>query len=246
MTVQRAPQWPRLQDWPLGHLVPFLGGPVRANMRASEVPRAPVHRRKGPQGFAGHGLMCPAVRCTLEDLSTVQPKSAMRIESDAHLARLLGLGRSAVAGMKKRGMPTHSLEAAQAWRDANLSLAHRKDANSARWANGRQTADQLAAQAVSHAEALGLLLGDALAGGQAPDPEMASRMRGAMQAVPASHRDQVRLPVDVLDMLCGRFGQAVEQAAQQIGKPDQLTDDQVKRMGGFWFAMAAGEPVPVP
>lgn len=213
--------------------------------RKGSAPR-PLPAPEGTSGFVGHGLMGRAVQCTLEDLFTAQPKSAMRIESDAHLARLLGLGRSSVAGMKKRGMPTDSLEAAQAWRDANLSLAHRKDANSARRTNGRQTAGQLAAQAVSHAEALGLLLGDALASGQAPDPEMASRMRGAMQAVPASHRDLVRLPVEVLDMLCGRFGQAVEQAAQQVGKPDQLTDDQAKSMGGFWFALAAGEPVPVP
>lgn len=47
------------------------------------------------------------------------PKSTP-IDSDADLARALGVDRALVCRLKRRGMPTDTLEAAQAWRAANV------------------------------------------------------------------------------------------------------------------------------
>lgn len=45
---------------------------------------------------------------------------ATRVDSDAELARALGIDRALVCRLKKRGMPTDSVEAAQTWRAANV------------------------------------------------------------------------------------------------------------------------------
>lgn len=45
---------------------------------------------------------------------------ATRVDSDAELARALGIDRALVCRLKRRGMPTESVEAAQAWRAANV------------------------------------------------------------------------------------------------------------------------------
>jgi hypothetical protein len=45
----------------------------------------------------------------------------------ADLARELNLSRSTVAGLKARGMPTHSAAAAREWRAAHLDPALRKE-----------------------------------------------------------------------------------------------------------------------
>jgi phage terminase Nu1 subunit (DNA packaging protein) len=51
----------------------------------------------------------------------------MTPKSQNHLAELLGLSRSTCSDLVKRGMPSDSLEAAQAWRESNLDPARRKD-----------------------------------------------------------------------------------------------------------------------
>jgi len=60
----------------------------------------------------------------------------MHVQSDAELSRLLGLSKAAVCRAKKRGMPTHDLQAARQWRDANLNPLLRKDRNTLRAASG--------------------------------------------------------------------------------------------------------------
>lgn len=45
----------------------------------------------------------------------------------SELARALGLSKQAVSKLKGQGMPVHSVEAARAWRDENLSVAARKE-----------------------------------------------------------------------------------------------------------------------
>ena len=56
----------------------------------------------------------------------------MEPKSQNHLAELLGLSRSTCSDLVKRGMPSDSLEAAQAWRESNLDPARRKDGPGAR------------------------------------------------------------------------------------------------------------------
>ncbi len=46
--------------------------------------------------------------------------------SQAAVARALGLSPAAISKLKKQGMPVHSAEAAQAWREARQSIAARK------------------------------------------------------------------------------------------------------------------------
>ncbi len=48
--------------------------------------------------------------------------------SQAAIARAFGLAKSRITAMKKQGMPVHSIEAAQAWREARQSIARRKPA----------------------------------------------------------------------------------------------------------------------
>lgn len=46
--------------------------------------------------------------------------------SQAAIARALGLAKSRITALKKQGMPTDSVQAAQAWREARQSIARRK------------------------------------------------------------------------------------------------------------------------
>jgi hypothetical protein len=50
----------------------------------------------------------------------------MKPKSQNHLAELLGISRSTCSDSARRGMPTDSLEAAQAWRESFLDPARRK------------------------------------------------------------------------------------------------------------------------
>lgn len=56
----------------------------------------------------------------------------MKPKSQNHLAKLLGISRSTCSDLVKRGMPSDSLQAAQAWRESNLDPARRKDSPGAR------------------------------------------------------------------------------------------------------------------
>ena len=47
--------------------------------------------------------------------------------TQSELATALGLSKQAVSKLKGQGMPVHSVEAARAWRDENLSVAARKE-----------------------------------------------------------------------------------------------------------------------
>lgn len=49
----------------------------------------------------------------------------------SELAKELGLSKQAVSKLKGQGMPVHSVEAARAWRDENLSVAARKETREA-------------------------------------------------------------------------------------------------------------------
>lgn len=51
----------------------------------------------------------------------------MKPRSQNHLAELLGISRSSCSALARRGMPTDSLEAAQAWRERNLDPVRRKE-----------------------------------------------------------------------------------------------------------------------
>lgn len=118
------------------------------------------------------------------------------VRSDAELARLLGVDRSAVCRMKRRGMPTDSLEAAQAWRAANLSPAHRKDLNPARSGVRAETA---AAAVERMARVLPIAEAAVRSGAlHVVEPEL----RAAWAALPELEQERVLMSVELWDALC--------------------------------------------
>ena len=134
------------------------------------------------------------------------------------LAAALGLSQSAVSQLAKQGMPTNSIAAARAWREANLDPARAKPV----------PRPPTLAALLRSAEAL-------LEAGEGVAP-LLPRIREALRQVPADQRAAVVMSVDLWHVL-------VEHAADAF-KPERgaaLTPAQVDEMGGFWYAMAAGE-----
>jgi transcriptional regulator with XRE-family HTH domain len=134
------------------------------------------------------------------------------------LAAALGLSQSAVSQLAKQGMPTNSIAAARAWRETHLHPGRAKPA---------PRAPSLSAL-LEEAEALLDVGGDI--GPLMPD------LRLALRQAPADQRAAVAMSEDLWDSLTAPIGHAF--------KPERgaaLTPAQVDEMGGFWYAMAAGE-----
>ena len=135
------------------------------------------------------------------------------------LAAALGLSQAAISQSVAKGMPTHSIEAARAWRETHLHPCRAKPA---------PRAPSLSAL-LEEAEALLDVGGDI--GPLMPD------LRLALRQVPADQRAAVAMSKDLWDSLTAPIGHAF--------KPERgaaLTQGEVDEMGGFWYAMAAGEP----
>lgn len=135
------------------------------------------------------------------------------------LAAALGLSQSAVSQLAKQGMPTNSIAAARAWRETHLHPGRAKPA---------PRAPSLSAL-LEEAEALLDVGGDI--GPLMPD------LRLALRQVPADQRAAVAMSEDLWDSLTAPIGHAF--------KPERgaaLTPAEADEMGGFWYAMAAGEP----
>lgn len=70
-------------------------------------------------------LKCVDNPCMADSINT--PPVSAGILTRAELARQLGVDRAIVTRDAKRGMPTHAVDAAKHWRDANLNPASRKE-----------------------------------------------------------------------------------------------------------------------
>ncbi|MDP3083443.1 MAG: hypothetical protein Q8N44_07105 [Rubrivivax sp.] len=99
---------------------------------------------------------------------SAQQPSQTPVKSRAELARALNIDRAMVTRLARRGMPTDTVEAAQAWRCVNLNPAFRKDTNMAR--------DPMARAGDGAAGSPGAPPGDAGAGDE-PDGFMQHRAR---------------------------------------------------------------------
>ncbi len=135
------------------------------------------------------------------------------------LATALGLSQAAISQSVAKGMPTHSIEAARAWREANLDPARAKPV----------PRPPTLAALLRSAEAL-------LEAGEGVAP-LLPRIREALRKVPADQRAAVTMSEDLWDSLTAPIGHAF--------KPERgaaLTQAEADEMGGFWYAMAAGEP----
>lgn len=164
-------------------------------------------------------------------MKTIKPPSQNAI------GRALNLSSATMVKLRKRGMPTHSVEAAHAWRQANVrptvyTSALRNQARPAR-------ADQR--NVVDNVHELMAIAGTALADGRSI-ASLVPVLRAAMAAVPARQRNAVMVSGPVMDVL-------VAEVAARIAIDDTtpgacaapMDDDQAQYLGEFWYQAAAGE-----
>lgn len=156
------------------------------------------------------------------------------------LAAALGIDPAMVTRYGRKGMPLHSIEAAQAWRDANVRV---------RWTPGADigAADKAlkGEQAAARAGALLQAAAELLESGGDVAP-MVSTVRQAMAAVPPDQRPRVLFPVCIMDWLTEDVAGVVKNGdptgllygTLHVSKPSR--SDRVD-MGAFWYAVAAGE-----
>jgi len=172
-----------------------------------------------------------------------------------HLAELLGIAKSAVTAQATRGMPTDSLEAAQAWRKRNIDPARMKgnrfDAHYQRrpvQTPARPSATpepawfELAALALDLAELV-------LESGQSIDP-LVPTLRLALHCVPEHERAALPLPVAVIKLLVAPVLDALpDRAANPVNDDNTpfyvtgnaMSEADAQEMGRFWYSVAAGE-----
>ena len=161
-------------------------------------------------------------------------------KNQAHLARLLGLSGAQVSKHAARGMPTHTLEAARAWRESRLDPARRKGQ---RFDDAYQPPpSRAAALATDLLEAAQL----ALDAGLTITPQVPG-IRAAMHAVPPPERHQVVLQPAPMLVLVGHvleLFKSFEADAQPGDEPifsPLKNDNEAQEMGRFWYEVAAGE-----
>jgi hypothetical protein len=162
----------------------------------------------------------------------------------ADLAAELGLSERMVYKLRKRGMPTHSAGAAQAWRAANLDPAlvkeHRQPFESPRKRDQERSGEARDSSAgVRLVERLGALA--------AADFEAwCGELQGAMRDLPGPPWPEVILPLDVWRGLVAPVA-----AAQRAGWPLEAAHayevhaDAVSE-ADLMFLIAAGFIAPIP
>ncbi|RUQ37414.1 MAG: hypothetical protein EKK71_04335 [Candidatus Competibacteraceae bacterium] len=146
--------------------------------------------------------------------------------TQSRLAEALFISQSAVSQLAKQGMPTNSVEAARAWRAANLAPARVKtDPNLVRLGSGPPQLAALLQEAEAHLD-VGADLAPLL-----PD------LRAALRRVPADQRAAVAMSADLWQVLTEHIAHAFEDCPSE-----DLEDSAAQEIGNFWYSMAAGEP----
>lgn len=165
---------------------------------------------------------------------------AIEKPSQADLAAALGIDPAMVTRYKGRGMPLHSIEAAQAWRDANVRVRLTREADASTTGRALE-GEQAAARAGALLQAAGELLEQG--GNVAP---MAATIRQAMAAVPVEQRGRVLFPANIMDWLTEDVARVVKKGDLagllygHLAQGRRPRGDAVD-MGAFWYAVAAGE-----
>jgi len=171
--------------------------------------------------------------------------------SQNHLAELLGIAKSICSRHVARGMPTGSVEAAQAWREANIDPARRKGIRFDRHyqppAQQRQPTPPPGHTPAAQASALMAAASALLETGQSIDA-LVLALRAALRAVPPPERDRVELYFDVMLVLLAdvlALRPADKMALCEDGSPVYLdrpyTDSEAQEIGEIWYQLAAGE-----
>lgn len=160
------------------------------------------------------------------------------IRSQNHLAQLLNIDKATCSQQVRRGMPTTSVEAAQAWRRANLNPARRKPPLPAPAPPPELSAAFKHAQALTEAAALVLAAGGSI-------ETMVPTLRPALRAVPPHERDGLEVDLTVWRVLVAHVMAIAD--ADEAANPgsttttEPITDEAAQWMGEFWYQVAAGE-----
>lgn len=168
------------------------------------------------------------------------------------LANMLGIAKSAVSAQARRGMPTTTLEAAQAWRKENIDPGRKKGSRLDKYYQPRHA--QQAQQTDARACVIDLMAkaAEANAAGLDIDP-MIPGLRRAMAAVPPEWRDDLgELPMPVVRVLLRDVLAVLPDRATNPTNDDgapfyidgaELTDEEAQFTGSIWYQIAAGELV---
>lgn len=150
--------------------------------------------------------------------------------SQNHLADLLGISKSSASRSVRQGMPTHSLEAAIAWR-RNLCPSRSKQPPP-------QPQQRPPSGAVPHAQGLMDTASLILEAGLSVDSLVPS-LQAAMRAVPEHERDDLGLDVAVMNYLLAEILAVDVGPVEDDGRP--ATADEYHEMGKFLYQAACGE-----
>lgn len=188
------------------------------------------------------------------------------------LASLLGISPAMVTKLAGRGMPTTDAAAARAWRAEHLDLVRTKAYRTGGNDGGRRRqvravgdpAEAMAYAALARVEQLARLAQSMLTAGQFAAIER--DLRAALAGVPGPHRDRVRIacqpapdateaaaepgqvsvPLAVWDALVMPVAALLPCAEVAEGsEAAPMADDEAQEMGRFWYAVAAGEVLPM-
>jgi hypothetical protein len=170
--------------------------------------------------------------------------------SQNHLAELLGLSKSATSRQVARGMPTDTLESAQAWRKRHLDPARTKGQ---RYDQNRITAKAIQPGAgtgpLHRANLLMEFAENSLAAGVDINDLLPS-LRAAMAGVPPAMRNQVVLSVEVMRVLLAPMlawlGPRDANPTFNDGTPiycdgASMSDEDAQAVGEDWYRLACGE-----
>lgn len=165
---------------------------------------------------------------------------AIEKPSQTVLAAALGIDPAMVTRYKRKGMPLHSIESAQAWRDVNVRVRWTPEADPnaiGRALNGERLAER--AGALLHAASELLESGGDIA-------PMVITIRQAMAAVPFTQRSRLRFPINIMDALTEDVSRVLDKGDPTgliYGTlyPTKRAKGETIDMGAFWYAVAAGE-----
>lgn len=155
-------------------------------------------------------------------------------KSQNHLAMLLGISKGVCSTNVRAGMPTHSVEAAQAWRRTNLCPARSKQPPKP------APAPPPPSPALRHAAALMEAAGLVLQAGGSIET-LVPALRPALAAVPKHERDHVGLDVAVMNVLVAHVFERAASEEPGHCEDSPMSDDDAQWMGEFWYGVAAGE-----
>lgn len=177
------------------------------------------------------------------------------------LALSLGVDEAVVSRDLKRGMPSHTVAAARAWRNNNIRPYVRASGPASRSPSVDADFEMIARLGVMEGRDTVLIV--AALAQQAADliplgrfAEIERPLRAALRAVPATLREQVGMPMTVwFELVREARDLALRLHPSPTGEPKQAPQigRTVSRLeDGFWWDVAAGQwkddgsPIPAP